>query len=69
MSEIKSISEQEHITDDEEFLEMSDLSPHAIIINHEPPGVNVERKYNDSFGIKADKSNCSEIPNSSTINS
>ncbi len=55
MTEIKSMSEQEHIIEvEEEFLESADISPHATIINHEPPVVSVRRKYTDSFGIEVE---------------
>ncbi len=50
MSEIKAMSEGEHIIEvEDEFLESADISPHATIINHEPPVVSVNRDYTDGL--------------------
>ncbi len=50
MTEIKSMSEQEHLIEvEDDFLESSDISPHATIINHEPPVVAVKRDYTDGL--------------------
>ncbi len=57
MTEIKAMSEGEHIIEvEKEFLESADLSPHVTIINHEPPVVSVVRDvdYNDGLN-KVDK--------------
>ncbi len=46
------MSDQEHIIEvEDEFLESADISPHATIINHEPPVVSVNREYNEGFGV------------------
>ncbi len=50
MTEIKAMSDQEHIIEvEDDFLELADISPHATIINHEPPVISVNRDYTDGF--------------------